>query len=63
MGFMLYALITLLLILLILFALIIFVPIAYSVEGVKEDQYFFTIRISWLWKIINNWGQVLNHKF
>ncbi len=53
MGLLLYVLITLFLILLILFAMIIFIPIVYSIKGAKEECYFLTLRISWLWKIIN----------
>ena len=53
MGLLLYVLITLFLILLILFAMIIFIPIVYSIEGAKEECYYLTLRISWLWKIFN----------
>ena len=30
--------------------MIFFIPVVYSVEGVKEDHYFLAIRISWLGK-------------
>lgn len=53
MGLLLYVLITLFLILLVLFAMIIFIPIVYSIEGAKQERYFFALRISWLGKIIN----------
>jgi hypothetical protein len=53
MGLLLYILITLFLILLVLFAMIIFIPIVYSIEGTKQEQCFFVLRISWLGKIIN----------
>ena len=53
MGLVLYILIYLFLIIFVLLAMIIFVPIVYSVEGVKEDHYLFAFRISWLGKIIN----------
>jgi len=42
-----------LLFLLIVFAMIIFIPIVYSVEGEKEEYYFLIIRIGLLFSLIN----------
>jgi len=33
--------------------MIIFIPVVYSIEGIKEEDYFFTLRISWLGRMIN----------
>ncbi|MFW6135020.1 MAG: DUF2953 domain-containing protein [Elusimicrobiota bacterium] len=33
--------------------MIIFIPVVYSIEGAKEESYFFTLRISWLGKMIS----------
>ena len=38
--------------LLILLGMILFIPVYYSLEGIKKEQYFISFRISWLWKII-----------
>ncbi len=62
MGLVLHVLIILFLIILIFFAMIIFIPIGYSIEGIKEEHYFFTLRISWLWKIINIIGNKEENK-
>jgi|GEM_PF-3082306 len=53
MGLVLSVLTNLFIIIFVLLAMIFFIPVVYSVEGAKEEQYFFTIRISWLWKAIN----------
>ena len=38
--------------LLILLGMILFIPVYYSLEGIKKEQYFISFRISWLWKMI-----------
>jgi len=53
MGLVIYILIYLFIIIFVLLAMILFIPIVYSVEGVKEENYFFAIRINWLGKIIS----------
>jgi hypothetical protein len=47
-----YVLLYLIPILLILFAMIIFIPVVYSVEGEKEEYYFLLVKISWLFSLI-----------
>lgn len=43
---------TLFFFILILLALILFVPILYALEGIKQDDYFFSADICWLWKLL-----------
>ncbi|MEA2021898.1 MAG: DUF2953 domain-containing protein [Candidatus Caldatribacteriota bacterium] len=53
MGLLLFILIYLFIIILVLLAMILFIPVIYSVEGAKEERYFLDIKISWLGNIIN----------
>lgn len=38
---------------LVLLAIVLFVPVAYYLDGTKEERYFFSFRISWLWRIFS----------
>jgi len=43
----------LLLALLVLLVMVLFVPVVYTLDGIKNEHYFFSFRISWLWKILS----------
>ena len=53
MGLVLFILIYLFIIIFVLLAMILFIPVIYSVEGAKEERYFLDIKISWLGNIVN----------
>ena len=53
MGLVLFILIYLFIIIFVLLAMMLFIPVIYSVEGAKEERYFLDIKISWLGNIVN----------
>lgn len=43
----------LLITLLVLLIMILFIPVVYTLNGIKNEYYFFSFRVSWLWKIFS----------